>query len=58
MSVAATSIWGRTQLFERNRADVTLVVAGMRIRLILLALPVLLVVLSLVACGGKGGGGY
>jgi len=28
----------------------------MRIRLILLALPVLLVVLSLVACGGKGGG--
>jgi predicted small lipoprotein YifL len=30
----------------------------MRIRLFLLALPVLLVVLSLVACGGKGGGGY
>jgi predicted small lipoprotein YifL len=28
----------------------------MRIRLILLALPVLIVVLSLVACGGKGGG--
>jgi predicted small lipoprotein YifL len=28
----------------------------MRIRLFLLALPVLLVVLSLVACGGKGGG--
>jgi predicted small lipoprotein YifL len=28
----------------------------MRIRLFLLALPVLLLVLSLVACGGKGGG--
>jgi predicted small lipoprotein YifL len=28
----------------------------MRIRLILLALPVMLLVLSLVACGGKGGG--
>jgi predicted small lipoprotein YifL len=28
----------------------------MRIRLYLLALPVLLLVLSLVACGGKGGG--
>jgi hypothetical protein len=27
-------------------------------RLILLALPVLLTVLMLVACGGKGGGGY
>jgi hypothetical protein len=27
-------------------------------RLILLALPVILAVLTLVACGGKGGGGY
>ena len=27
-------------------------------RLILLALPVVLTVLMLVACGGKGGGGY
>jgi hypothetical protein len=27
-------------------------------RLILLALPVILTVLMLVACGGKGGGGY
>jgi hypothetical protein len=27
-------------------------------RLILLALPVVLIVLTLVACGGKGGGGY
>ena len=27
-------------------------------RLILLALPVVLTVLLLVACGGKGGGGY
>jgi hypothetical protein len=27
-------------------------------RLILLALPVILTVLTLVACGGKGGGGY
>jgi predicted small lipoprotein YifL len=27
-------------------------------RLFLLALPVLLTVLTLVACGGKGGGGY
>jgi predicted small lipoprotein YifL len=30
----------------------------MRLRLILLALPVILTVLTLVACGGKGGGGY
>jgi len=30
----------------------------MRLRLILLALPVILTVLALVACGGKGGGGY
>ena len=30
----------------------------MRIRLFLLALPVLLLVLALVACGGKGSGGY
>jgi hypothetical protein len=30
----------------------------MRLRLILLALPVVLAVLMLVACGGKGGGGY
>jgi predicted small lipoprotein YifL len=30
----------------------------MRLRLILLALPVILMVLTLVACGGKGGGGY
>jgi len=30
----------------------------MRVRLLLLALPVILAVLSLVACGGKGGGGY
>jgi predicted small lipoprotein YifL len=30
----------------------------MRFRLLLLALPVILAVLSLVACGGKGGGGY
>jgi predicted small lipoprotein YifL len=27
-------------------------------RLMLLALPVVLAVLTLVACGGKGGGGY
>jgi hypothetical protein len=27
-------------------------------RLILLSLPVVLTVLMLVACGGKGGGGY
>jgi hypothetical protein len=27
-------------------------------RLILLAFPVILTVLTLVACGGKGGGGY
>jgi hypothetical protein len=27
-------------------------------RLILLALPVIVTVLMLVACGGKGGGGY
>jgi predicted small lipoprotein YifL len=27
-------------------------------RLFLLALPVILTVLMLVACGGKGGGGY
>jgi predicted small lipoprotein YifL len=30
----------------------------MRLRLFLLALPVILTVLTLVACGGKGGGGY
>jgi predicted small lipoprotein YifL len=30
----------------------------MRVRLLLLALPAILLVLSLVACGGKGGGGY
>jgi predicted small lipoprotein YifL len=30
----------------------------MRLRLILLAFPVILMVLTLVACGGKGGGGY
>jgi predicted small lipoprotein YifL len=30
----------------------------MRLRLFVLALPVILAVLSLVACGGKGGGGY
>jgi len=28
----------------------------MRLRLILLAIPVILTVLTLVACGGKGGG--
>jgi predicted small lipoprotein YifL len=30
----------------------------MRARIILLALPVLVAVLMLAACGGKGGGGY
>jgi hypothetical protein len=30
----------------------------MRLRLFLLALPVALTVLMLVACGGKGGSGY
>jgi hypothetical protein len=30
----------------------------LHMRLILLSLPVIITVLTLVACGGKGGGGY
>ena len=41
---------------RRNPAARAARTPGMR--LILLALPVILTVLMLVACGGKGGGGY
>jgi hypothetical protein len=41
---------------QPNPATVAARTPGMR--LILLALPVIVTVLMLVACGGKGGGGY
>jgi hypothetical protein len=53
MQSGCTATW--LQLFRKPTCP-RFSIPGMR--LILLALPVVLTVLMLVACGGKGGGGY